>query len=81
MERGPHDIHIYNPYPYPVRVGVRDGARGRDFALGSYDEEILYLGNGQYTIYYIDAEEPETLNMAGTIDVNSPPSAIRIRLR
>lgn len=81
IERGPHDVYIYNPYSYPVKVGVRSGAKGRDFTLGSYDVETLYVGNGQYTVYYLEADEPEALNMAGAFDVNSPPSAIRIRLR
>ena len=41
----------------------------------------MYLSNGAYRIYYIDASEPYTLKNAGELLVASPPNTLHVPLR
>ena len=81
LERGPHDVHIFNPTYSRVKVGVRSGKRGKDLTVAAYGEAAIYVNNGSYTLYYIEAEKPEELQTAGTFTVRSPVAAIRVSLR
>lgn len=83
IERGPHDVVIYNPNSYPVQVGVRSGKRGKDLSIGASGSATIYLPNGEYSVSYVaqgDAEDARLYN-AGNFSVASPLSAIRIYLR
>lgn len=83
IERGPHDVVIYNPNPYPVQVGVRSGKRGKDLLIGASGSATLYLPNGDYSVSYVAQGGPEDARLynAGNFNVASPLSAIRIYLR
>ncbi|HPC17386.1 MAG TPA: hypothetical protein P5318_11865 [Candidatus Hydrogenedentes bacterium] len=80
--RGPHDVHIVNPYSYDLNVGLRGhGRRGKDLEVPAAGEALLYLPNGAYDVYYTCDFQPETLKHAGSFIVDSPPDAIVIVLR
>lgn len=81
IEHGPHDVHIYNPNPFRVKVAVRSGKRGKNLTLSADDETAIYLRNGRYALYYLDAENPVQITSAGSFTVDSPPTALRISLR
>jgi len=81
IEKGPHDVHIFNPTYSSVKVGVRSGKRGKNLTIGAYGEATVYVNNGNYSLYFLEAEDPEELQSAGNFAVNSPPTAIRLSLR
>jgi len=81
LEHGPHDVHIFNPTYSRVKVGVRSGKYGKDLTIAAYGETTIYVNNGSYTLYYLEAQEPEELQIAGTLTVRSPAAAIRVSLR
>lgn len=80
MERGPHDVSIYNPYPNAVEVGVRSGGRGKNFRIPAYGSATLYLKTGSYSVYFVDSEDPESLKSAGGFTIDSPPGLIEVDL-
>ena len=81
LEHGPHDVHIFNPTYSRVKVGVRSGKYGKDLTIAAYGESTIYVNNGSYTLYYLEAQDPEELQTAGTLTVRSPAAAIRVSLR
>jgi hypothetical protein len=82
IDRGPHDVHLYNTRSAEVKVGLRaPGKRGKDLTIPPHGMATVFLPNNEYTVYYIDPEDPETLQGGRSFIVNSPPDAILIKIR
>ena len=81
IEHGPHDVHIHNSNPYRVEVAVRSGKRGKNLTLSADDEATIYVRNGRYALYYLEAEAPTRVTDAGSFTVDSPATALRVSLR
>jgi hypothetical protein len=80
LKRGPHDVYFRNIHDYPIRLGVRNGRAGRDMILPPGATATLSLPNGDYALYYLNAESPGELHNAGTVTIATPPDAIVIEL-
>jgi len=81
LDRGPHDVVIKNPSKSTLKVGVRSGKFGTDITVGPNGRAVIYLKNGQYSLFYIDPDDPETLHESGSFSVQSPPGPILVPLK
>lgn len=81
LDHGPHDVVIKNPSRSALKVGIRSGKFGKDLTVGPGARAVVYLKNGQYSLFYIDPDEPEDLHESGSFSVQSPPGPMMVPLK
>jgi len=58
---GLNEVRILNPTTHAVLVGVRAGRGGVDFEVPGQGKGSVTLPNGDYSIYFVYANEPDNL--------------------
>ncbi len=58
---GAREGRVRNPNDQSVKVGVRGGNSGKDFAVGKGATASVYVPDGEYEIYFEYSDDPDSL--------------------
>jgi hypothetical protein len=75
---GNNEIRIYNPNKFSVTVGVRDGNCGKNLLVPENSTKSIYVADGQYDIYFVYSNDPQTLLQGDRITLHGNGILIKI---
>jgi len=61
LDRGPREVRVRNPNDFAVSAGLRAGAKGRNFQIPANGAASVFVGDGEYDIYFVYSSRPDAL--------------------
>lgn len=78
LGRGGNPVKITNPNAFSVRVGLRAGNKGRDFAVRPRASTTVSVPHGAYRIYFVFSSQPKALLRGDDFSVRSEYAHIQL---
>ena len=75
---GPNEVRVKNPNHFDVKVGLRDGDRGKNFEVAANGMASVFVPNGAYKIYFIYSNKPGALFQGNDFSLNNNGIEIQI---
>jgi hypothetical protein len=75
---GANPVRVQNPNDFAIEVGVRSGARGKNFRVAAYGIQTIYVPDGKYDIYFVYSNQPDALYQGDSFTLNRTGVEIKV---
>ena len=81
IAEGPRVVHLHNPNPVAVKVGLRLGDAGRDVAVPPNGAVDVRVPDGRYLVHFVKEASPDRVCSAGSLEVGSNTKTLDLELK